>query len=190
MSNKVALLYEEGEFNVSMNGMVLHTDRDIEHAFEAFKQVLKNNTSGQTKAWEKIEAAIRFLDPEDIEINSTYRTLSFGPMKYFYNTDKVFYIGEGKMIPLTGGYRFFEFVLTLVSDELIHNPESLVELCKKVIENKAIYSIKDSSIMVASAVFSYGSVTYNFSTHKMDKGTTSEQSSFEDFKAYILKSIE
>ena len=37
--------------------------------------------------------------------------------------------------------------------------------------------------------FNYGSVEYNFATKKINKGTSNEKGSFEEFKDYVLSII-
>lgn len=53
--------------------------------------------------------------------------------------------------------------------------------------NKAIFSANEDLVMISSPKFSYGTVEYNFATNKINKGTSSEKGSFEEFKNYVLE---
>lgn len=189
MNNKIVLSYENDEFSVAINGTVISTDKKIEESYEKFKQVIKNNSNVSGGAWKEIQESISKFELDGLEINDEYKTISFESVKYFHNTSKVFYIGEGKMVTLTGGYALLHFVLTMVSNKKVDNCESLLALCTEVVENKANYRIEESSIIVASPVFDYGMAAYNFGTKKIDKGASSQMGSFEEYKAYVLELI-
>ena len=107
-------------------------------------------------------------------------------MKYFYNTDKVFYIENNSMISLGGGYSLFNFVLNKINEGKLNNEESFLELCKISMGNKAIFSANEDIVIISSPKFSYGTVEYNFATNKLNKGTSTEKVSFEEFKNYVL----
>ena len=92
MGNKITLTYENGEFNVAINESIVYTDKDMESSLIKFNSVVKNNAIEQKSSWEAIEEDIRNLNNKDVEINSQFKTVNFGKMKYFYNTDKVFFI--------------------------------------------------------------------------------------------------
>ena len=66
----------------------------------------------------------------NIEVNSQFKTISYGKMKYFYNTDKVFYIENSSMISLGGGFSLFNFVIDKINSGELENEESFLELCK------------------------------------------------------------
>lgn len=189
MSNKIALVYENGEFNIDLNGAVISNEKDLEDAFNKFKQVIKNNVVQQADAWETIVQDIKTFSLDDIEINDEYKTINFGIMKYFYNTGKVFYMGNGQMLPLTGGYNLFKAILTLVAAKKISDYEGLVELCVIAMENHVPYRMTASSIILSSPGFNYGSAEYDFTSSKIHKGASSESGSFEMFKAYVLHHI-
>ena len=110
-------------------------------------------------------------------------------MKYFYNTDKVFYIDEGSMISLGGGFALFSFIIGKIKDGELKSEESFLELCKVSMINKGIFSTNEDKVMIASPKFNYGSVEYNFATKKINKGTSNEKGSFEEFKDYVLSII-
>ena len=103
-----------------------------------------------------------------------------------YNTDKVFYIENSSMISLGGGFSLFNFVIDKINSGELENEESFLELCKIAMVNKGIFSAHEDKIMISSPKFSYGTVEYNFATKKINKGTSSEKGSFEEFKAYVL----
>ena len=187
MSNKIMLTYENGEFNVYINETVIYNDKDIENSFIKFKQEVKNNAGAKSDSWESVEENIKAYCLSGLEINKEFRTISFGKMKYFYNTDKVFYIENDSMISLDGGFKLFNFIINKISQKDLADEVSLLELCKIAMINKAIFSINEDCIMILSPMFSYGKVEFNFTNKKINKGTTSEKGTFEDFKNYVLE---
>ena len=186
MGNKITLTYENGEFNVALNENVVYTDKEMEGALLKFNAVVKNNAIEQSNSWCDIEDSIKAFNISNIEVNSQFKTISYGKMKYFYNTDKVFYIENSSMISLGGGFSLFNFVIDKINSGELENEESFLELCKIAMVNKGIFRAHEDKIMISSPKFSYGTVEYNFATKKINKGTSSEKGSFEEFKAYVL----
>ena len=92
MGNKITLTYENGEFNVAINESIVYIDKDMENSLLKFNSVVKNNAIKQSNPWDSIENEINKYNIEGIELNTQFKTINFGKMKYFYNTDKVFYI--------------------------------------------------------------------------------------------------
>ena len=187
MGNKITLTYENGEFNVAINESIVYKDKEMEGALLKFNSVVKNNAIEQKKSWEFIESEVNNYNIEGVELNSQFKTINFGKMKYFYNTDKVFYIENNSMISLGGGYSLFNFVLKKINEGQLENEENFLELCKISMQNKAIFSANEDIVMISSPKFSYGTVEYNFGTNKINKGTSSEKGSFEEFKDYVLE---
>ena len=105
-----------------------------------------------------------------LEINSDHKTLSFGVMKYFHATGKLFYMNNGTMTPLIGGYQFFKFVVSMATNNEMVDCSELLELCKVIMEKNATYRAEETSFIVSSAKFNYGEAGYNFSTNKINKG--------------------
>lgn len=186
MGNKITLTYENGEFNVSINENIIYSDKDMESSLLKFNSVVKNNAIEQNNSWESIESEINGYNIAEVELNSQFKTVSFGNMKYFYNTDKVFYIENNSMISLGGGYSLFKFVLNKINEGKLENEKSFLELCKISMMNKAIFSTNEDVVIISSPKFSYGTVEYNFATNKLNKGTSNEKGSFEEFKNYVL----
>ena len=186
MSNKVSLVYENGEYSVCINENVVSIDKDLDKSLTRFKQVIKDNGSIHRRSWNSIENSVKEFKIDGLEINSQFETLAFHNMKYFYNTDKIFYVGNGTMTPLIGGYDLFAFVLTQIKEGYLDNCEGLLELCKDLIELKITYRTDESSIAVSSPRFNYGSAEYNFSSKKISKGASSEIGTFDDYKKYVL----
>lgn len=186
MGNKITLTYENGEFSVYINESIIYSDKEMENALLKFNAVVKNNAIEQSNPWEAIEGTIKSYNIEGIEINSQFKTVSFGKMKYFYNTDKVFYIDNSSMISLGGGYSLFNFVLSKLASGELENEEGFLVLCKTSMLNKAIFKAYEDIIMISSPKFNYGTVEYNFNTKKINKGTSNEKGSFEEFKNYVL----
>lgn len=186
MNNKVTLTFENGEFSVSINGNLIDKNKDLNESFEKFKQVLRDNVAIQANSWDSIEEKVARFNNEKVEINKEHKNLAFGSMKYFYSTDKVFYINNGTMTPLLGGYSLFDFILALISDNLIDNYEDLLEFCKIILENKITYRTSEASIAVSSPRFNYGSAEYNFTSKKISKGASIINGTFDDFKSYVF----
>ncbi|NKF08628.1 hypothetical protein J1C67_12740 [Clostridium gasigenes] len=187
MNNKIALTYENGEFNLTLNESIIKTGTDFDNAVYQFKQIIATTSStSETKSWESIEKSILEYKDNGLEINNDYKTITFGPMKYFYTTGKVFYLSKGEMIGLRGGFDFFHFILTVASNGNIETCVSFIELCKEVVGSSGIYRITDSSITILSPRLNYGSAEYNFNSQKINKGASITQGTFEEFKSYIL----
>lgn len=189
MGNKIALIYEDGKYIVSLNGAAVETQEDMEKSFEKFKQVIKNNANASEKSWFFIEDSIKSFGNENVEINSNFKTISIGSLKYFYNTGKTFYIGEDNMVPLIGGYELVKFMVQNHDLKEKEQSESFIEFCKIIVENKANYRIAGDSIVIFSAVLNYGSVEFSFNNKRINKGIAIEDGSFEDFKQYVLDVI-
>lgn len=186
MANKVTLTYENGKFIVALNENIIYTNKEMEGAILKFNSVVKNNSIQQSDSWQKIEDFIKNFDINGIDLNSQFKTVSYGKMKYFYNTDKVFYIYENNMISLGGGFSLFSFIVDKIKSGELKNEESFLELCKISMINKAIFSTNEDKITISSPKFNYGSVEYNFATQKINKGTSNENGNFEEFKSYVL----
>lgn len=126
---------------------------------------------------------------EQVEINDAYKTVTFRSLRYFYNTSQVFYIHEGQMKALTGGFDAFKHMVEIIGAGKAENEKALIELCIYVSEHHATFSLGEQTLYIAYGEFSYGSVGYDFRTHKMDKGTNSEKTTFEAFREYVLSII-
>ena len=189
MNNKVTLTFENGEFSVFINENLIDKNRDLDESFEKFKQVIRDNVAIKTNSWESIEEKVKRFRNEEIEINTEHKNLNFRLMKYFYSTDKIFYMKNGTMTPLMGGYSLFDFILTLISNNLIDNYEDLLGFCKVVLENKIMYRTTETSISVSSPKFNYGSAEYNFTSKKISKGASIINGTFDEFKDYVFDII-
>ncbi|MBD7916304.1 hypothetical protein H9660_14245 [Clostridium sp. Sa3CUN1] len=189
MKSKVELIYENNEYIVSINGSVVDRETDIDKAFDKFKSVINNNKTSEARAWEDIVNKFEALNNDNLEINNEFRTMTYGDMKYFYNMGKVFYMANGQMIPLIGGYSLFKFNLSVASEGSLEKANDFTEFCKDVILEDISYRVTDSSIIVSSASFNYGSAEYNFMSEKINKGASIIKGSFKDFKEYVLSVI-
>ena len=189
MNNKVTLTFDNGEFSVYINENLIDKNRDLDESVEKFKQVIRDNVAIKTNSWESIEEKVKRFRNEEIEINTEHKNLNFRLMKYFYSTDKIFYMKNGTITPLLGGYSLFDFILALISDNLIDNYEDLLEICKVVLENKIMYRTTETSIAVLSPKFNYGSAEYNFTSKNISKGASIINGTFDEFKAYVFDII-
>lgn len=189
MGKRIALVYEEGKYIVSIDGSEVETQENVDKAFERFKQVIKNNNNNNEKSWLYIEEAIKSFGNENVEINGQFKTVTIGSLKYFYSTGKVFYISENDMTQLIGGYGLIKFILETPGLQEKENIESFLELCKASVDNGANYRITGGSITIISAGLNYGSVEFNFNYKKINKGIAIEDGSFEEFKKYVLSII-
>lgn len=189
MSHTISLVFEKNEYAIKLNEKILNKEQDLEQAIELFKQEIKNNAASHTHNWEAMMERVKGLRVEAVTIQEEYKTMHLGSMKYFNHTGKVFYMGEGKMIPLEGGFDFFYRVIQMVAEKHLEDSEALVALCAAIIEKDAHYSLSEDGLTVTSAAFSYGAVGYQFANGKMNKGTSSEKCSFNTFVEFVLKSI-
>lgn len=189
MNSKVELVFENNEYVVKVNNSIINKGNDLEKAYEQFKSVISNNKSAEAKAWDDIVEKFQGLDNKNLEINNEYRTMTYGNMKYFYNMGKVFYMASGQMVPLIGGYGLFKFTLNEVSKGDLEKANEFIEFCKDVMLANINYRVTDSSIIVSSASFNYGSAEYNFSSGKINKGASITKGTFEEFKTYVLDII-
>ena len=189
MNSKVELTYENNEYIVKVNGSIVNNGTDLEKAYEQFKSIINNNKTAEARAWDDIVDKFKDLNNEDLEINNNYRTMTYGNMKYFYNMGKVFYMANGQMVPLIGGYSLFKFTLEEVCNGDLNKANEFIEFCKDVMLLDINYRVTDSSIIVSSASFNYGSAEYNFSSGKINKGASISKGSFEEFKTYVLNII-
>lgn len=189
MNNKVALIYENNQYNVCINETVISTFKDFDQSISKFKETINDNITLHTNSWSNIEKDLSEFNNEKIKINSEYKSISFDNMKYFYKTNKIFYMRNGQMIPLIGGYNFVYFILSMNFNGSLKNCEELLEFCTKILESNSTYRVSESSIIIANAGFDYGSAKYNFSTGKLNKGATIIQCSFNEFKDYVLNII-
>ncbi len=184
--NKIALTYENGEFSLCINDKVVNLDKDMDNSIEKFKQTVKNNSTPQLRSWEFMESKLKDLKDDRLEINNQFRTLTFGVMKYFHNMGRVFYMEDGDMTALIGGYNLFYFIVTKTLEGEIRDYKEVLALCKTLVDSKTNYGITDAGILVTSPAFNYGSVEYNFSRGKIYKGASIEEGSFKEFKEYVL----
>ena len=189
MSHTISLVFNNNEYAIKLNETILNKEQDLEQAIELFKQEIKNNATSHAHTWEAMMERIKGLAVEAVEIQEAYKTMQLGSMKYFNHTGKVFYMGEGKMIPLEGGFDFFYRVVQMVAEKYLEDSEALVALCATVIEKDTHYSLSEDGLTVTSAAFSYGAVGYQFANGKMNKGTASEKCNFNTFVEFVLKSI-
>ena len=190
MGNKVVLMYENHLFKIYINDKVVAAGTNIDSIVEKFKQVFKDNTpQSNIASWESILERVKKFKNEDIEINNDYRTISYKKMKYFYASNKVFYMSDNTMTPLLGAYELFDFIMNLIENNF-KEYEKILMFCKSMMENEIIYRIFDSNIVVSSPGFNYGFIEYNFITSKISKGTAIIHGTFDDFAAYVKESID
>lgn len=189
MSNKVELIYEDGQYKVVFDGKEVSLSKDGNESFEKFKQVIKDNLVVNANSWESIESALRMHTLEGLEINSEYKAASYGDLKFFYNSGKAFYAADGKMIPLVGGFYIFNFVVSMLESGHIEDYKDFLNFCIEILESRANYRVNESSFIVGSAAFNYGSCEYNFFGNKILKGASITKGSFEDFKEYVYSII-
>lgn len=187
--NNIELSFVNGEFFININGNLLKKETDIDKAIDYFKNIVNDNDIMRAKNWNIIESEIKDIKSESLIVNKDYKTLEYGKMKYFYRTDKTFYIREGNMIPIVGRFDIFNFVIHLIEDNKIKNEVDILEFLFNILKGKGNYRVKDNSLIVTSSGFNYGLCEYNFLTNKINKGATIEKSSFELFKTYVAEII-
>lgn len=189
LSNKVELIYENGQYKVMFDGKEVSSSKDSEESFEKFKQVIKDNVVVNANSWESIEAALRMHNLEGLEINSEYKAATYGELKFFYNSGKVFYTPNDKMIQLIGGFYLFNFVISMVELGHIKDYKDFLDFCVDILEKRATYRVNESNLIVSSAAFNYGSCEYNSFGNRILKGASIVSGTFEDFKNYVYSII-
>ena len=108
MNDKIELIYEDNEYRVIVNGREVFKDIDAENAFEKFQTEIRYSRSEESKVWEKIVTKLEKINIEGLEINTQFKTLAFGDVKYFHNMQQTSFIKNGVMVPLIGGYKLFK----------------------------------------------------------------------------------
>lgn len=189
MSDKVTLVYENGEYTVSINDKIVNVNKYMDNAIESFTQVITDNAVVKGIAWDNILKDLEDVKDNKLEINNDYNTLTFGAIKYFYRTDKVFDTRNGEMYQLLGGYHLFSFIVKMTCAGFIKNYEEVLDFLKEVLERKVVYRTSETSIIVTSPAFNYGSAEYNFISGKINRGATIEKMSFDLYKKYVLNTI-
>ena len=190
MGNKVVLIYENNLFKVYINDKVVAAGTNMEAIVGKFKQIFKDYTPAVSNvSWESIFERVSRFNNSEIELNNDYRTISYKNMKYFYASNKMFYVCNGTMTPLLGAYELFDFIMELINNNF-EDYEKVLKFCKDMMENEIIYRIFDSNIVVSSPGFNYGFIEYNFATNKISKGTAIIQGTFDDFVSFVQESIE
>ena len=190
MTNKIALIYNENEYEIAINEKVIKTVETLEEAVDYFEKTIQNNKSMATINWDTICHEVKQLQLPEVEILEDYQAIGYKTIKYFHNTGKLFYMKQGQMFPLNGDYRLLRFILERVAKKQLDDSEQFVELCAKAMENRIVYYIKEETFSLYSAVFNYGNVTYNFLTQEMHKGTHTESGTFNEFKEYVVNIID
>lgn len=189
MGNKVVLMYENNLFKVHMNDKVIAKGTNMDLVIDKFKQIFKDNTPAiNSISWEDIINRVSRFQNSYIEINNDYKTISYKNMKYFYGSNKIFYISNNTMTPLLGAYELFDFIMEII-DKRFTEYEKLLKFCKSMMESEIIYRIFDNNIVVSNPGFNYGFIEYNFATNKISKGTAIVHGTFDEFVEYVGDNI-
>lgn len=181
MNNNITLTYENGKFKILKSNEIIQIEENLDKAILKFKEVLTTPESPENISWESIEQEMIPFVEKGLDINNEYKTLTFGTLKYFYLTGKTLST-NGSMIDLKGGYNLFKFAIDTVAKGNLNICTEFIDLCKFILDKKAILSIQDDSFIIRSAKLSYGALEYNFSNSKINKGTSVEKGSFQEFK--------
>lgn len=189
MDNQITLTYDGKNYQVAVNKSVIATFENKEEAYKSFEKTIVNNKSEAEGKWENIRAQVEQFGLEGIEVFDSYQAIQYQTIKYFHQTGMLYHIDQEEMVALTGGYRFLLFLLQRVSQRELEDFKSLIELCSEAIKEGMSYRIKEATLTLASPVFNYGQVSYNFSNKEMHKGTQIEKVEFETFKQYTLDVI-
>lgn len=189
MNQQITLSFENNTYYVKVNQNVLKQFNEVEEAYTYFKSVIQNNKKDNSMQWEILEQKVAALNVEGLQINSEYKNMTLGNVKYFYHSGKVFYIGQGKMTALAGDFTFFYRMLELVQSGYLVEVEAFASLCSELEEKGISYSLMDDCLSVSYGGFSYGTVAYRFEKGKMDKGTSSEKADFMTFYQLVKEAI-
>ena len=82
---------------------------------------------------------------EGLEINSEYKAATYGELKFFYNSGKVFYTPNDKMIQLIGGFYLFNFVISMVESGHIKDYKDFLDFWVDILEKRATYRVNESN---------------------------------------------
>lgn len=189
MNNKIALIYENKTFKLEATGEMIKEFKKFEEAVKAYEEKIKEIDNSEVGKWMNLLNEVNRFEDDGLEVNNQFKSMEFNGLKYFLKTDKVFYMYNGEMIPLLGGFNFFKSTLSLLKDGKIGELENFILFLKEVIINKINYRLNEISLLVLSASFNYGSAEYNFQTGKLNKGASIEDFTFEEFKSYVLQTI-
>lgn len=189
MDKRISLVYEDKCYQVLIGEAVVFHSEDMEKAYEHFKKEIRNNGAGKVDDWEqKLEEVKRFA-VEGLAINEAYKNISLGQIKYFYQSDQVFFAHDGKMTPLFGGFSFLLRILRLIDKGYLDEGDKLVALCYKAASKAASYMLTDDRLTISSAAFTYGKVSYTFEKKKMDMGTAHKEIDFDGFAEYVMHQL-
>lgn len=186
MNKKIALVYENGDYIVNINGTIVHKGNNAEEMFEKFQSVIKNNSIREERSWEYIKDKVNELNLEGVEINDRFKTIQYQEVKYFHNTNKLFNIADDLMVELAGAYNLFYFILEMSKKGYLEDSRDVADICMVALDNKANYRYFDTNFMLTSANLNYGAAEYNFATGKIHRGVSIEKGTFKEFKEYIL----
>ena len=189
MNSKIALIYENKTFKLEVTGEMIKEFKNFEEAVKAYEEKIKEIDNSEEGKWNNLLSEVNRFKEDGLEVNNEFKSMEFKGLKYFLKTDKVFYMHNGEMIPLLGGFNFFKSTLVLLKDNKIGNLESFILFLKEVIISKVNYRLNELSLLVLSASFNYGSAEYNFQTGKLNKGASIEDFTFDEFKNYVLQTI-
>ena len=124
MKRKISLVYEENKYSVYVNDTVIETNDNREEIFNTFNQAVKNNSgndSVQKIGWEELVEEIKSINDIGIDIDQTYKTISFENIKYFEVSGKVFNMSQYGIVEIAGGIDFFINTINLVKNGKIEN---------------------------------------------------------------------
>lgn len=186
MNNRIELIFQDNEYTLKINGNEIKKENNIDDAINGFRNTIKNQDILNSKSFEDIIEDLKDISDSKLVINNEYFTLEYGNMKYFYRTDKTFYIKEGNMIPLVGRFELFNFIVHLIKEDKIKDEVEMLEFCLDILKNKGNYRVIDEKIVVTSVGFNYGSCLYDFASLKVNKGATIEKMTFSKYKDYVL----
>lgn len=182
----ITLVFENGEYKVLVNGNKILVSRDMELSIDNFKNSIKENAAKIEGTWENY---LTRIDKNLVTINDEYQAMEFENLKFFYKTGKVFYIKDGTMVQLTGGFSFFSSIVELIKTDNIKDTSEILEFCRDILEGRAIYRVSENNINISSAAFNYGTCEYDFLKRRINKGASIVDGSFEDFKEYVYSII-
>lgn len=189
MDKNIAIVFDGKIYKVCVNDEVVATEEKMAEAYKLFEKTVNNNIQAADTSWDYIKDAIEALNPEGVTVYEVYQAIEYKDVKYFHQTGKLYYTGSGEMLPLVGGPRLLQFIVSVVAKKQLEASDDLVELCVQATKIGVNYRVKESSFTLASPIFNYGSISYNFQTKEMHKGTAIENITFEDFKSYVLGTI-
>ncbi|MGL4874818.1 MAG: hypothetical protein ACRC30_09240 [Clostridium sp.] len=183
--SKISLTYENKTYRLEVSGEMIKEFRSYEEALGEFEKRVSELDNSEEGKWLSMVDSLKGYD-EEVSINNEFKSMEYKGVKYFLKTDKAFYMEDGDMIPLLGGFNFFKALVVLDKNNEIGDVKEFMIFLKRLSVKRVNYRLNELSLLVLGAMFNYGSAEFNFQSKKLNKGASIVDCTFGEFKEYIL----